>query len=320
VFRVQCSEVPPASLAMTSRLFSDFLRVLIFFVAIKMGTSITVPELTLCAPDGRKTCFACCPPIRPARYEHIQHKRIIERVLRENTISFRKEDRGLSPITGFSCWALGYLDDGYKRIGCLLHPFQNNGVDLRYRVDYGNKCCRESCPESKTFNTLDEPVRRFWLHLADGLDSFSYSSREENPLFRILGWGTDLLALVPAAAGYKEYSINDFVEAYPFFQAPAFSKAPVYPAKLLIGPDTVHFLKDSAFRAQFDRFSSILSSRLRPSQPAPPDAPFVHRLPLDRDFLNYLRLFAGIKRIGLEEALFLKNLADEELARFRKSL
>lgn len=286
-----------------------------------MGTSITVPELTLCAPDGRKTCFACCPPIRPARYEHIQHKRIIERVLRENTISFRKEDRGLSPITGFSCWALGYLDDGYKRIGCLLHPFQNNGVDLRYRVDYGNKCCRESCPESKTFNTLDEPVRRFWLHLADDLDSFSYSSRNENPLFSILGWGTDLLELVPSAEGNKRYSRVAFLDAYPFFRAHAFpTKAPVYLAKRLIGPGNVHFLKDIAFREGFERFSSLLSSRLKPSHPSPPDAPFVHRLPLDRDFLAYLRLFAGIKRIGLEGALQMKSLADEELARFRKRL
>jgi len=46
----------------------------------------------------------------------------------------------------------------------------------------------------------------------------------------------------------------------------------------------------------------------------------VHRLPLDRDFLDYLRLFAAIDRITLEDAVRLKDLADEEVARFRKSL
>jgi hypothetical protein len=108
-----------------------------------------------------KNLFRLLPPIRPVGYEHIRHKNIIERMLRENTLAFNKEDRGLSPITGFSCWALGYLDEEYRRIGCLLHPFQNDGVDLRYRVDYGSKCCRESCPESKTFSDLDPCAKEF---------------------------------------------------------------------------------------------------------------------------------------------------------------
>jgi len=50
------------------------------------------------------------------------------------------------------------------------------------------------------------------------------------------------------------------------------------------------------------------------------EEPPVHRLPLDRDFLDYLRLFAVIDRITLEDAVRLKDLADDELARFRKSL
>lgn len=31
-------------------------------------------------------------------------------------------------ITGFSCWALGYMDNGHKMVGCLLHPGQNGGL------------------------------------------------------------------------------------------------------------------------------------------------------------------------------------------------
>ena len=308
---------------------------------------MTMRELTLCAPDGRKTCFACCPPIRPSSYEHIQHKGLIQRELRENTFSFRRDDREISPITGFSCWALGYLDKEYRRIGCLLHPAWNNGMDLRYRVDYGNKCSRESCPESKVFSNLDQDSRRFWLALADGLDSFSYSSRKENLLFSMLRWGPDLLRWIASVESHGRYNKTAFFEAYPFFQPRPSSGAPVYLAKCLIKEENVHLLKNSAFRETFERFSSSLCSELRrkldtlpppPSSAAAPlrrtgakgrevsDSPcgdglhHVHRLPLDRDFLDYLRLFAGIKRMGLEEALLLKRLADEELARFRKSI
>jgi len=329
---------------MTSRRFSDFLRVLLFFVAIEMGTSITVPELTLCAPDGRKTCFACCPPIRPASYEHIQHKSIIQRVLRENTLSFQRDERAVSPITGFSCWALGYPDKEYRRIGCLLHPAWNNGMDLRYRVDYGNKCSRESCPESKAFACLDQDSKRFWLALAEGLDSFSYSSRLENPLFFMLRWGPDLLQMIASVERHGRYGKDAFFEAYPFFQPCPSARAPVYLAKCLIKGENVHLLKNRAFSEKLERFSFRLCLELRrkldaePKEIVPPPAasnglgknapvfPYgdtlhhVHRLPLDRDFLDYLRLIAGIKRIDLEEALLLKRLADEELARFRKSL
>jgi molybdopterin-guanine dinucleotide biosynthesis protein A len=45
----------------------------------------------LCAPDGDKTCFACCPPIRPAGYEHVDHRAAVARMLRENTLSFRRK-------------------------------------------------------------------------------------------------------------------------------------------------------------------------------------------------------------------------------------
>lgn len=281
---------------------------------------MAMPNITLCAPDGQKTCFACCPPIRTPGYEHIQYKNMIKRMLRENTRCFNKEDRGLSPITGFSCWALGYLDKEYRRIGCLLHPVRNKGIDLRYRVDYGNKCCRESCLESKTFSLLGEDAKRFWLHLADDLDSFAYSSRKENLLFHILSWGSHLLGLIPAAEGYGRFKKQDFLEEYPFFQPHCSPKEPVYPAKRLIGLENVRLLKNRVFREHFESFSSLLCSRLKQSAGESSGDTFAHRLPLDRDFLDFLRLFARIEKIDMEDAVRLKSLADEEIARFRKTL
>lgn len=290
---------------------------------------------------------------------------IIKRILRENTAGFNRDDRSLSPITGFSCWALGYLDKGYSRIGCLLHPAQNGGTDLRFRVDYGNKCSRESCPESETFSHLDHDSKSFWLHLADGLDSFSYSSKKDNPLFHILKWGTELLELISSAEGYISHSKEHFLETYPFFLPRNSLRPPVYLVKSLIKRDNVHLLRSATFRDRVERFSSRLCSELGRAfvqtdsyfphkfssprvLPFPGSVPTetishqkegkglaedrphfeevqgvlppVHRLPMDRDFLDFLRLFAKIRRLTMEDALLLKCLTDEKLSRFGKTL
>jgi hypothetical protein len=175
--------------------------------------------------------------------------------------------------------------------------FRTTGIDLRYRVDYGSKCCRESCPESKTFSDLGEDAGSFWLHLADSLDSFSYSSRNENPLFHILGWGTHLLELIPCAERYGHSAKMIFSISIPFSN-PAGSLSPLsIPQRRLIGRDNVHFLKNEAFREEFEQlfFASLFAPETVSGGPS--GATFVHRLPLDRDFLDYLRLFARIEKI-----------------------
>jgi hypothetical protein len=277
-------------------------------------------DTTLCAPDRDKSCFACCPPIRPAGYEHVQHKHILEREFRENTLSFKKSDREVLPITGFSCWALGYLDKGYRLIGCLLHPLQNEGTDLRFRVDYGEKCRRESCPESVTFSRLKADAKLFWLHLADDLDSFAYSSRVRNPLFTIMAWGTHFLDLVPRVERYRRYEREVFFGEYSFFELAGTPRAHAYLAKRLISEENVHLLKKPAFKEEFLRFSRSLASSMEKASVKFSSEMAVHRLPLDRDFLDFLRLSAKITKINQEDALGLKALADQELDSFCRTL
>ena len=281
---------------------------------------MTTSDTTLCAPDQEKTCFACCPPIRPAGYEHIQHRNILKREFRENTLAFRRDDLEVVPITGFSCWALGYLDKDCRRIGCLLHPLQNEGVDLRFRVDYGEKCRRESCPESVVFSRLGRDAKRFWLHLADGLDSFAYSSRKENPLFTLMGWGKRLLELIAAVHGYRRYDREGFLGLYPFLQRTLAPRCHAYLVKHLFTEENVHCLKEPGFREEFLRFSGTLSSSIKEAFGETPGETAVHRLPLDRDFLDFLRLSVKITKINEEDALRLKALADEALEKFRRTL
>jgi hypothetical protein len=272
---------------------------------------------SLCAPDEEKSCFACCPPIRPPGYEHGQYTNEIKRILRENTASLRREERSVIPITGFSCWALGYVEGGFKRIGCLLHPSQNAGEDLRFRVDYGDKCARESCLEAGIFASLSPEARTFWLRLSEGLDSFSYSSRTVNPLFRTLGWGSPVLNLVASAQKERGLPADAILETYSFFKTKLPSRANAYLLRVLIDSENLDLLKSSRFRERFEEFSCRLSKQLPPQVLSGSRAPYVHLLPMDPGFLDFLRLSGHIVRASEEEATMLKDFVDRELAHFR---
>ena len=274
-------------------------------------------EPSLCFPDQEKTCFACCPPIRPAGYDHIQYRNIIKRVLRENVRDFRKNDREVIPITGFSCWALGYVDPDYKLVGCMLHPAQNKGIDFRYRIDYGDKCRREICPEGKIFSGLNKDEQRFWLQLTDGLDSFAYSSRKMNPLFKMMGWGTHLLRLIARKEDKGSFTKDSFFKAYPFFTTGISPRANIYLLKKLLSEKEIHLLKSDYFRTEFEGFALRILDRINHLLHEPPHGPHVHLLDLDHDFLLFLRLSLGIVKINKEGALSLKEIVDEELKRFK---
>ncbi len=278
--------------------------------------------LTLCLPDGEKSCFACCPPIRPAGYEHIQHQGAIKRLLRDNTQAYRLEERRVRPITGFSCWALGYLDPGFRLVGCLLHPARNKGKDLRFRVDYGEKCRRETCPEAGVFDRLQEKTQAFWIHLADGLDSFSYSSRDKNPLFHFLNWGPEILDLIAAEAPATFRSVDSLLEAFPFFVTRLSPRGWSYPVTRLAVMQGAGLYRQPGRTAYLERGLCDLLERMNPQEVSihTQEAPLTHRLPMDRSFLDFLRLAAGIRRINLKEARALKCRVDQELQRIGGSM
>ena len=272
---------------------------------------------TLCFPGTGKSCFACCPPIRPAGYEHIQYLNMVKRTLRENTFDYHTKGKGVFPITGFSCWALGYLDKNFSLVGCLLHPVRNEGVDLRFRVDYGEKCERESCPEARAFLELGINERGFWLHLTDGLDSFSYSSRKVNPLFKMIGWGADLLNLIAVHEKGKVLTRESFFKAYPFFSTLLSPWANAYLLRQLVTEDNVHILKTESFCVRFEAFSARLAGQLKKASQPGPEAPYTHLLGLDTQFLDYLRLSVGLSRIDREEAIRLKEFVDRAVQEFK---
>jgi hypothetical protein len=245
-------------------------------------------------PDNEKSCFACCPPIRPKGYEHIQYKNIIKRILRENTSSFVPAKRF---ITGYSCWALGYLDRRFKLVGCLLHPARNNGVDSRYLTGYGDKCRREYCLEAKIFSELNHKTKMFLLSFSEGMDSFLYSSRTRNPLFRLLRWGKYILELISKEEPGR-ISLTQLNHRYPFLKVRMNPRAVAYLVKEVLKKG--HIPDEEEVRA------SLLKAKTLAKHISFCSERYTHLLPMDRDFLDFVRLGLGIKKIGYEEAMSLK--------------
>ena len=265
-------------------------------------------ELNLCMPDAEKSCFACCPPIRPSGYEHIQYENIIKRLLRENTCSFRLRKHH---ITGFSCWALGFIDKDFRQVGCLLHPEKNDGRDLRDLTGYGEKCRREYCLEARIFSHLGHDTENFWIQFANGLNSFSYSSRKFNPLFRLLRWGEEVLEHIAKRENYCTMSLSLLEERYPFLKAGMDPRGIAYPVKLLFRSGK---MIESGFIEQLIKgLKKKYTIYVHEESQRSFNAPYVHRLDMDRDFLDFLRLGLSIKRMDYDMALLIKEGIDRLL-------
>ena len=275
--------------------------------------------ITLCAPDNEKSCFACCPPIRPKGYEHIQYRNIIKRMLRDNTQAFDPAQNSVKPITGFSCWALGYVDKEFKKVGCLLHPARHNGRDLRYRTGYGEKCRRESCPQSITFLGLSKEAQEFFLHLTSGLDSFEYSSRKYNPLFSLLGWGTKILEKVAGRSKTNPLDRDTFFSRYPVLVTIPDPRASRYLLEPIVDNLGIDILENKQFSFVFQNYFKNTVEELS-DLGLPVGHTFTHQLGMGEPFQDLLRLGAGIRKIDKDKALILKEKVDRDLEIFLQTI
>ncbi|MBW2116264.1 MAG: hypothetical protein JRH04_15945 [Deltaproteobacteria bacterium] len=150
-----------------------------------------------------------------------------------------------------------------------------------------------------------------------GLDSFSYSSRKVNPLFKMMGWGADLLNLIAVHEKGRVLTSESFFKAYPFFSTLLSPRANAYLLRQLVTKDNVHILKTESFCTRFEAFSARLSGQLRKASQPGSEAPYTHLLGLDTQFLDYLRLLVGMSRIDREDAIRLKDFVDRAVQKFK---
>jgi hypothetical protein len=118
-------------------------------------------SIILCQPDEEKSCGACC-----GLYNYVDSSRSsLTQRLRSRTKRFQKLVKNPSDVEIYAketladedfvkryeviycCEYLGFLDNEEKKVGCLLHPEQNSGLDLRTSSFYGQELCAgHFCP------------------------------------------------------------------------------------------------------------------------------------------------------------------------------
>ena len=136
----------------------------------------------------------------------------------------------------------------------------------------------------------------------------------------MMGWGKDLLKRVAAAEEGNIFTKHSFFESYPFFSTALLPRANAYIVNRVITARTIHLLRDVRFRSAFETFSERISRLLSRETPGSSSMTYVHRLDFDQDFLDFLRLSAGIRWAGSEDASRLKKIADDRLNQFQESL
>jgi len=142
-------------------------------------TETDISFIHLCQPDLCKSCGACC-----GLYNYADSGReSLVRRLRWRTGLFHEMVKSPDDLEHFSnlirgsedqtrryeviycCEYLGFLDPGESRVGCLLHPFQNQGMDLRGISFYGQELCDgHFCP---SYHYLTSEEKRALIAVID---------------------------------------------------------------------------------------------------------------------------------------------------------
>ena len=269
---------------------------------------------SLCRPDKTRSCFGCCPPIRPAGYDHLQHRDRIEGLLLRNTRDWKNNQTRTGFISGYSCWGLGLIDEKRGLAGCLLHPAQNNGRDFRDLTGYGEKCRRELCLEARDFTRLTRESADLVIGLAEGLDSFFYSSRQENPAFRLIGWGPVIIEKLRETEK-GGLSREEYKKRWPLLDRDLKPERDAFFVEKLLERFGLAELSRLSFQAEYlaalDRF---IAQNRRIMTPPYETSPYVHQLGLPSPFTRFLRSSLGYYRAAPNQAKILMEKSLEMIS------
>ncbi len=114
----------------------------------------------LCQPGEGASCGACCglynfrDRTRPVLEQALLRRTAMVKPLPRTPEAFSKAARSLRrwdeaplfpPVR--LCPLLGFVDEAKTQVGCLAHPLQNDGIDLRDCGAYDRKTCQSfECP------------------------------------------------------------------------------------------------------------------------------------------------------------------------------
>jgi hypothetical protein len=130
-------------------------------------------RIHLCQPDNLKSCGACCGiynyvgntreelsvrfNYREKLIQKVRHGGLSLEAYRD-AIRHREDGRRIYK-TIFTCEFAGWLDGERKKVGCMIHPMQNNGSDMRDVSFYGREICEgHFCPSYQKLNENESRI------------------------------------------------------------------------------------------------------------------------------------------------------------------
>jgi len=180
----------------------------------------------LCQPDAHKSCGACCGLYN---YADSTKESLVKR-LRQRTALFHKTVNGQDDLEDFSrmikksepqskiyevlycCEYIGFLDNSEKKVGCLLHPLQNGGKDLRDASFYGRDLCDgHFCP---SYHHISREEKLALINVIDDWYLYGLCITDIDLVkeyFRLLSEG---IGEMPSADRFKEGALNDIARRF----------------------------------------------------------------------------------------------------------
>jgi hypothetical protein len=139
--------------------------------------------MNLCCPDPGKSCAACCglynvpESRRPALRDKLGNRSTLFRTIERSAAAipafaeFVRQAEAELPLDGeiHACEFVGFLDPGFRSVGCMLHPAAsgNGGIDHRGLCHYGSMACKAFfCP------AWSEVPSRYLSILSDFIDDW----------------------------------------------------------------------------------------------------------------------------------------------------
>lgn len=176
---------------------------------------------TLCHPDGKKSCGACC-----GMYNHRDADRgSTDGRIAARTIAFGRHQGTLADfreahepgasdkllVALRNCPFLGRVDGGC--VGCMLHPLQNDGRDDRDAGVYHDRevCDGYLCAAHEILRPMEK-----WLVVAAIEDSYTYGLVVTDPLFvrQLFERAADLNGSYPLPQRVRRPAVVDAARAY----------------------------------------------------------------------------------------------------------
>ena len=115
----------------------------------------------------------------------------------------------------YCCEYLGFLNEG-KRVGCLLHPLQNGGVDLRDASFYGRELCDgHFCP---SYHYLSREEKLSLINIIDDWYLYGLCVTDIDLVkqyFRIISEG---VGEMPSADKFREDPLRDIALRFFYFK------------------------------------------------------------------------------------------------------